>query len=93
MVLNLVVSRIQRPVQVSYLIVPENLNTQITNGDQQNTQKVVATIRVSREKNLGVDCRLSPAIGERPLQEYPQLINRQQKFLNRPGLPGRFFFF
>jgi hypothetical protein len=52
MVLNLVVSRIQRPVQVSYLIVPENLNTQITNGDQQNTQKVVATIRVSREKTL-----------------------------------------
>jgi hypothetical protein len=52
MVLNLVVSRIQRPVQVSYLIVPENLNTQMTNGDQQNTQKVVATIRASREKTL-----------------------------------------
>jgi hypothetical protein len=40
------------PVKVSDLIVPENLNSQVINGDQLNTQKVITTSRVSREKAL-----------------------------------------
>ena len=40
------------PVKVSELIVPEQLNNQVINESQLNTQKIITASRVDREKAL-----------------------------------------
>jgi hypothetical protein len=50
------------PVKVSDLIVPENLNSQVINEDQLNTQKVITASPVSREKALGLIADFLPEL-------------------------------